>query len=140
MPDESTTPDLVELTQQAWAVANDHDLDALLRTFAPDAVWDLSDAGLGTFEGVAKIRGFIEEWWGTWAAHLVTVEEMVGLGHGIVFSAVHEDGRLVGSDGHVEQRLGWVFLWVQGEIRRLVTYLDVDEARAAAERLAEERG
>ena len=33
-----------------------------------------------------------------------------------------------------------VFEWVHGEIVRITGYLDIDEARAAAERLAEERG
>jgi ketosteroid isomerase-like protein len=140
MPEESTTPNLIELVTQAFGASNRHDLDAIMRLFAPDAVWDLSDLGLGTFDGAAKIRGFIEDWWGTWGDHLVEVQESVDLGRGIVFSRVREDGRLVDSDRHVEQRLGWVFLWVQGRIGRLETYLEVDEARAAAERHAEERG
>jgi hypothetical protein len=68
------------------------------------------------------------------------VEQIVCLGHGVVFSSIREDGRLVGSDSHVEQRRGWFFLWVRGTIERQAVYLDVDHARAAAERLAEERG
>jgi hypothetical protein len=31
-------------------------------------------------------------------------------------------------------------VWVQGMIERYAIYLDIDEARAAAERLAESRG
>jgi hypothetical protein len=34
---------------------------------------------------------------------------------------------------------GRVFLWVDGLIERVTAYLDIEEARAAAERLAEER-
>jgi hypothetical protein len=56
-----------------------------------------------------------------------------------VFTVVIQDGRLVGSDGRVRQREGWVYLWMGGSIARLTTS-EVDEARAAAERLAEERG
>jgi hypothetical protein len=33
-----------------------------------------------------------------------------------------------------------VFEWVQGEIVRITCYSDIDAARAADERLAEERG
>jgi hypothetical protein len=33
-----------------------------------------------------------------------------------------------------------VTLWVKGNITRIVIYLNIDQARAAAERLAEERG
>ena len=140
MPDESTTPHLVALTRRALEAANSHDLDAVMSFYAPDAVWDLSDAGLGTFEGVAAIRSFIQEWWETWGDHLLEVEEIVDLGHGVVFSPLREDGRLVGSDSHVEQRRGWVYLWVHGMVERQMGYLDIDEARAAAERLAESRG
>jgi ketosteroid isomerase-like protein len=140
MPEESTTPDLVELTRRVWATSNVHDLDATIGFVAADGVLDLSDAGMGIFEGPAAIGSFIEDWWGTWEDHLIEVEEILDLGHGIVVVCVREDGRLAGSDGHVEQRRGWVFLWVDGLIGRQKGYLDVDEARAAAERLAEERG
>jgi ketosteroid isomerase-like protein len=141
MPEEeSATPDLVELTRRALEAANRHDLDTLMDSYAPDAVWDLSDAGIGIFEGVPAIRSFIEDWWGTWGNHLMEVGEIVCLGRGVVFSSIREDGRLVGSDSHVEQRRGWFFLWVQGLIERQAVYLDVHHARAAAERLAEERG
>jgi ketosteroid isomerase-like protein len=138
MAEESTTSNLVELTRHVVEAASRHDLDALMGFYAPDAVWDVE--GLGTFEGVAAIRSFLEDWWGTWGDHLVEVEEIADLGHGVVFSCAQEDGRLAGSDGHVEQRRGWVFLWVQGVIDRQAGYLDIDAARAAAERLAESRG
>jgi ketosteroid isomerase-like protein len=139
MPEESTTPDLVELTRRAIEAGSRHDIDSVMSFYAPDAVWDLSDVGIGTFEGVAAIRSFVEEWWGTWGDHLIEVEETVDLGHGVVFSSVREDGRLAGSDRHVEQRRGWVFLWMEGGFERATVYLDIDKARAAAERLAEER-
>jgi ketosteroid isomerase-like protein len=140
MPQESTTPDLVELTRRAFEAATRHDLDAYMGFYAAEAVWDLSDAGIGIFEGVAAIGGFLEDWWETWGDHVAEVEEIVDLGHGVVFAPVREDGRLAGSEGHVEQRRGWVVLWVHGLIERQAAYLDVDEGRAAAERLAEERG
>jgi len=49
-------------------------------------------------------------------------------------------GRPVGSTGWVELRLAIVAVWEEGLIVRGTTYDDPDEARAAAERLAEERG
>ena len=48
MPEESTTPDPVELTRHAIEVASRHDVEALMVFFAPDAVFDLSDLGIGT--------------------------------------------------------------------------------------------
>ena len=49
-------------------------------------------------------------------------------------------GRPVGSTGRVENRVVIVAVWEEGLIVRVTTYSDIDEARAAAERLAEERG
>jgi len=43
-----------------------------------------------------------------------------------VFSPIREDGRLVGSDRHVERRRGPVFLWAQGIVVRHTAYLDID--------------
>jgi ketosteroid isomerase-like protein len=139
MAEESTTPDPVELARRAYEATSRHDIDALMRFYAPNTVWDGSNVGIGTFEGVAAIRSFVEEWWGTWGEHTIEVEEIVDLDHGVVLSSLREDGRLVGSDGHVEQQRAAVVVWVKGIIERQTTYLDIDEARAAAERLAEER-
>jgi ketosteroid isomerase-like protein len=139
MSEESTTPDLVELTRRAFEAASGHDLDALMSFFAPDVVWDLSALGIGTFTGAVASRSFIGDWWETWADHLIELDEIVDLGNGVVFSSAREDGRLAGSDRHVEQRTRWVFLWMQDVIERATVYLDIDEARAAAERLAESR-
>jgi ketosteroid isomerase-like protein len=140
MPEKSTTPDLVERTRDVLDAASRHDLDAAMGFYAPDAVWDLTDAGLGTIEGVSAIRSFVEDWWGTWANYLLEVEETVDLGQGVVFSSVREDGRLAGSDRHVEQRVAFIFLWAQGVVERQTVLLDIGLARAAAERLAKEGG
>jgi hypothetical protein len=46
----------------------------------------------------------------------------------------------VGSTGRVELRAAIVAVWEEGLIVRYVIYSDTDEARAAAERLTQERG
>jgi hypothetical protein len=78
MPDESTTPDLVELTRRLFEAGSRHDLKAALSFYAPDA--------------------------------------------------------------HVQQRRALVLLWVKNSISRAAAYLDIDEGRTAAHRLAEQRG
>ena len=139
MSQESTTRDLVELTRQAFDAGSRHDIDAIMGFHVPGAIWDLSDLGLGTFDGSAAIRGFVEDWFATWQDLVLEAEEIVDLGQGVVFAPVREEGRPTASGGHVEQQRGWVTLWVEGNITRIVIYLEIDEARAAAERLAEER-
>jgi SnoaL-like domain len=98
MPEESTTPDLVERTLGQFEAADHGDFDAIMSCWASDAVWDMSPMGLGLYEGAAIRRLF-------------------------------------------RMRYASVLAWVGGLIVRFTTtYIDVDEARAAAERLAEERG
>jgi ketosteroid isomerase-like protein len=141
MPEGSTTPDPAELARRMFEAAGRHDLDALLGLYAPDAVYGASHAGLGIcFEGTAAIRGFVEEWWEAFEDHLTEAQEIVDLGQGVAFARVQEVGRPVGSDGQIEQLRGWVLLGAKGKIERVEPYFDIDDARAAAERLANERG
>jgi hypothetical protein len=62
MPEQSTTPDLVELTRRSLKAATQGDIGPLMSFFAPDAVYDLSPIRLGTHEGLTAIRGFLEDW------------------------------------------------------------------------------
>jgi len=57
-----------------------------------------------------------------------------------VFSAYRENVRLAGSDGTLEQRRAFVSMWASSKVEWMKSYLDIDEARAAGERLARERG
>ena len=139
MSEESTTPDLVELTAQAFEAGSRHYLDTVMSFYAPDAVWDMSAVGLGTYEGAAAIREFVQSWWSTFEDHIIEQEETVNFGHGVLFSHVREVGRLAGGDGRVGQQGGWVTVWVGSKVVRYAVYPDVDEGRAAAERLAKER-
>ena len=139
MSGESTTPDLVELTRGLFARASSKDFDAMLGLHAPSAVWDLSDAGLGSFEGVDAIRSFLEDWFGAFEDYQIDMEETVDLGEGVIFVVVNATGRPVGMDASVEQRRGWAIVWTNGKVVRAASYLDLDQAQAAAEHLAEER-
>ncbi len=141
MSEESTTPDLVGLTRSMFDAASCRDLDELIGLYAPDAVYDASHAGLGfSFEGVTAIRRFIAEWWDSFEDHQTEVLEIVALGDRVAFARVREVGRPVGSNGQVKQFRGWVLQGTGGKIERVEPYFDATEARAAAERLAEERG
>jgi uncharacterized protein (TIGR02246 family) len=138
MSEEATTPDVVELMGRALEAANRRDLDAVAGSFAEDATFD----GRGVpdhYEGRAAIRSMLEEWFGSYEELEFGLEEVRDLGNGVVFAVVVQNGRPAGSAGHLRQREGWVFVWVRGLIERLRTS-EVDEGRAAAERLARDRG
>ena len=139
MPEESTTPNPAELTRRAFEAVNQRDIDAVVSFFAPHAVLDgRVEDGL---EGRAAIRGFLDDWFGSFAELRMEVEEFVVLDDGVVLAVVKQEGRPVGVDGQVHQREGWAICWsADGLLVRLMTHTDIDEARAAAERLAESRG
>ena len=141
MPEEFTTPDLVELTRSLFEAGTRRDFDAILLRYAPDAVWDMNPlGGLGTFEGHVAIRSFWEDWYASYEEFEVEPEEILDLGNEVVFTVVNQKARPVGSSGEVRLRYAVVGVWIEGLIVRLANYGDIDEARAAAERLAEERG
>jgi ketosteroid isomerase-like protein len=135
MSEESTTPDLVEILRRAFGAANRRDLDSVANSFAEDATFDGRGVG-GPFEGRAAIRGMLDEWFAAYEELEFGLEEPRDLGNGVVFAVVVQNGRPAGTAGHLRQREGWVFVLVRGLIARLTTS-EVDEARAAAERLAE---
>ncbi len=136
MSEESAIPDLVELVRKQLEALDRGDLDGVMSSVAEDAVLD---GRADLIEGRAAIRGFLDEWFEAYEALDYELEEVSHLGGGVVFAVVIQDGRLVGSDGHIRQREGWVYLCAGGSITRLATS-EVDQARAAAERLADERG
>jgi ketosteroid isomerase-like protein len=145
MPEESTTPDPLETTRRSVEAGNHRDFDAALAMWAPDAVWELSPVRLGLFEmspptGHAAIRKLMEEYAGAFEDFETAIEEAHDLGNGVTFHAMAERARPHGSSGFLERRYGFVATWADGRIARAQNYLDIDEARAGAERLAEERG
>ena len=138
MPEESTTPDLRLLVQRVAGVKKS-EVEDLMGFFAPDSVWDMSRGGLGVIVGREAIRAFFQEWWAAYEDHETEAEEIRDLGKGVAFAVFVQRGRPVDSTGWVEFRDARVMIWADGLIERVTTFLDIDEARAAAERLAQER-
>jgi len=139
MSEESTTRDLVELTRASVEALNRGDFDAATSFYAPDAVLKLT--GMGTsYKGVAAIRGFFEDFAATFAEYEIELEEFLDLGDRVTFGVFRQQGRPVGSSGRVQMRFAGVGVVADGVLTHHTWYTDVDEARAAADRLAEERG
>jgi ketosteroid isomerase-like protein len=140
MTEESTTPDLEELVQRVVDAVHARDFDAVQSAYAPQAVLDISELGADTFEGHVAIRGFYEEWAATFPDWKQSVQEILDLGNGLAFVVVVQAGHPADSTGWVQQRYAAVATWADGLIERQWNYFDIDEARAAAERLAGARG
>ena len=96
--------------------------------------------GVGVFEGREAIRGLFEDWLGAYEDLEQVIEEFRDLGSGMTLVVLLQRARLNGSTAWVELRYAMVLIWSDGLILRVTTYLDIDEARAAAERLDAERG
>jgi ketosteroid isomerase-like protein len=138
MPEKSATPGLVERMGEVVEAFNRRDVDALMSFFAADAVFESPVLGT-SFDGVAAIRRFAEDWLGAFEEWAVEPQEIIDMGNGIVFVVYRQEGRPVGSSGLVRSQAVSVYEWADGAVARATTYADIDAARAAAERLAKER-
>jgi hypothetical protein len=138
MPEES--PDVLALTRAFAEVGGS--VEDEMAFYGPNPVYDLSPMGIGIFEGHAAIRAFLEGWMASYADYEEELLDVRDLGKGICFAAIRESARPLGSDAHtrIQSRYGFAVVWVDGKIERLTAFPTVDEARAAAERLAQERG
>jgi ketosteroid isomerase-like protein len=137
---EPATPDLEEVFRRANAAVGRRDFDAALAAYRSDAVWDASATGVGVFEGPEAIRGFFEDWFLAYEDFEQVIEEFHDLGNGTTLVVLLQRARPKASRASVELRYAMVVIWSDGFILRVMSYTDIDEARAAAERLAEERG
>ena len=139
MSDESTIPDLVELGTRLIDAINARDFDAMASFYAHDAVYDARRTE-GRLEGRGAIRGFLTEFFGVYEEFEIAVDDARDLGHGVVFAVFNQRARLPGTTGWVHEVFPMISLWADCLIQQQVSYTDIDEARSAAERLAEERG
>jgi hypothetical protein len=139
MTEEFTTPDPVELTHRAFGFLNSRDLDALMGLLSPTCLCDLSRWGQDVYTGTEAIRQFIDDWLGALHRFGVEVDDTEDLGNGVVYveQIAHRE-RTPG--GFIELPSSLVVVWDEGLVTLLTLYPDPDQARAAAERLAEERG
>ena len=68
------------------------------------------------------------------------VEEIRDLGNGVTLAVSPQTGRPAGSTGEVQIRFASIQVCEDGLIAWMKNYNEIDETRAAAERLAAERG
>ena len=140
MSEESTTPDLEGKLRGYIEAANRRDFDAVRAIFSKGAVWDRSPVGQEVIEGRDAIRDFFEDWNAVFEDYALGLEEFHDLGNGVTFGQLSQRGRPRAGGGLVEEPYAAVIAWEDGLLVRVTVYPDIDEARLAAERLAEERG
>jgi ketosteroid isomerase-like protein len=138
MPEESTTPDQVELVRRSIATFDRRDWDAAVAYSTPDGIWD-SPQGLGVTAGRDAIRSLFQDRRPAFEHFEQELVEFCDLCNDVTFCVVLQRGQPRGSSGMVALRIAMVFSWRDGLAERVTVYADIDEARAAAERLSEER-
>ena len=139
MAEERTTFDLGELAGRFCECLERRDYDAALSFFDRDPVWDMSEMGMGIFEGRVPVRGLLEDWNGSYDEWEIELEKLLDLGNGVVYAVVTERAQPTGSTGRVQLRYAAVVVFAENLIAHVKTYADLDEARGAADRLAQER-
>ena len=137
--EESTTPDRVAVVTRLFEAADRGDWGAVVAPYAADVIWESED-GITSAKGAQAVRAFWEGWAGTFEDFGIEVESVVDLGGGVVYAVYRQKGRMAGSSALVTASGVLVYEWQDGTIVRVFACADGDEARAAAERLAEERG
>jgi len=140
MSEDSTTPAPAELTRRVVASASGADVDAVISLCGQDTVWDVHPWGLGTHRGAASIRRFLEGWIGGFDEYQIVVEQVLDHGNGVVLAVVTQYAGSAHSRSQLQLRSASVFVWTNGMVELVTHYRDIDEGRAAAGRLAEERG
>ena len=138
-------PDPEEAVRRIVEALNRRDFDAALSLYTPDVVFELAPGGIGVLQGGYALIGH-EAMRKSWEDFIESFHDFEidnkdhrDLGSGVTFGDLIQRGRPHGSDGFVESRFGVVATWRDGRIARATSYEDVDQARADAERLAEER-
>jgi hypothetical protein len=116
------------------------DFDGAASSYWPQGVLDLSPLGIGIFEGRDSISGFFADWFEPCEEVNVETVELRDLGNDVSLGVLLFRARPAGSERFVDVRHSYASTWADGLIERTTTYADPNEARAAAERLAKERG
>jgi SnoaL-like domain len=137
MPEESTTRDLVELVRHLLHAASCMDGDVFVRFFAPDAVFL---TGVGRFEGRDAICRYVDDFNSSYDERSYAPDEAHDLGNGVAWFSAAVTGRLRGTSADVHLRFAVVVTHAGGVVSQWTDYATIDQARAAAKRLAEARG
>ena len=140
--DESATPGSVGLAQRLMEAVNARNVEAFMACFAPEAVVDLTRTAGVVNEGRDAIRRYQEDWLASFDELTYSAEEIVDFGNGVTFAIVMQSARPIGTTASVHAREAFVVVAAHGLYVHTIVYgpTEIDEARATAERLAQERG
>jgi ketosteroid isomerase-like protein len=135
MPEESTTPDLVELVRRFHEAFHQRDADTAVGLLAPDFVY----RPIATFpdsqerRGGDEFRRFMSDWWGVWAEGANWQLDTVRVYGDAVVALLHFSGRARASGVETVGGVFEVFRFGDGRIRQIEDFTNSADAIAAAE-------
>ena len=80
------------------------------------------------------------DWYAPYEDVRIEIREIVNLGGGVVMAVFRQSGRLGDDPSRLREDIALVYEWSYALIERVTSYVGPEEARAAADRLAEQRG
>jgi ketosteroid isomerase-like protein len=134
MPEESTTPDRVELVRRANDAFNGRDVDAWLSLLSPDIVYRPVPTFTDSQErrGLGAMRRFMEEWHDAWADDYTTQAESIREYGDVVIALLRFTGHAKASGVEVAGGIFQVIRFREGQIALVEDFTDRDEALKAA--------
>jgi ketosteroid isomerase-like protein len=131
-PPAPATPADVRRVVSSYDALNRRDIDGTVGVLHDDAMWvehsDLPEAG--SYQGVAKIRSFLEHFLESWETFHQEIEEEIVRGHcALLF--IHLDARGQGSGIEVNSRYAHVWQLRDGKGSRVDAYYDREQALEA---------
>jgi ketosteroid isomerase-like protein len=134
MPEESTTPDLVEIIRRANDAWNRRDVDAWLSLLSPDIVYRPVPAFTDSQErqGLGAMRRWMEEWLDAWADDYTTQTESIREYRDVVIALLRFTGHAKGSGVEVAGGIFQVCRFRDGKIASVEDFTDRAQALQAA--------
>jgi ketosteroid isomerase-like protein len=135
MPEEPTTPDLVELVRRVNEAANRREYDVLASLVTPDVVyrpiaaWAESEQCLGDVE----FRRFFERFWDAWADDASWHLDTVRVYGDAVIALARFSGHARASGIEVSGGVFGLYRFRDGKVASLEDFTDRDDAVRAAE-------
>jgi ketosteroid isomerase-like protein len=123
----------VELVQAMMAAFLRDDYEAAIAAFDPAVVGDFTHMPDGQMtEGRDQLWKEVARWISTWERLDTTVERIIDAGGEVVVLVVEQTGVAKSSGIEATIRYGQTFTVRDGQVVRMATYLDAEEALEAA--------
>ena len=133
LEDQLMAKENVEIVRRAYEAFAQGDLEKVLQAFHPEVEIrpDPAVPDLGGFHGREGWLALAAQWFEPWEEYRIEPEEFIEAGHQVVI-LTREFGRGKDTGYEVEQRIGTVWTFRDGEAVRLEFFLDQAEALKAA--------